>query len=587
MVPVPEELRPEWDHRFPGRLAWELERLQAQASNIVINQAKLAEGIVEIDLTWTVRGADVPLRATFPTSYPFMRPHVQLRTDPATWPRRHISPVDGSLCLLGRDPTQWRPDDGLAGLLMLQLEAAVYGGGAEDPQGESAEYWWNQIGLPDSYCLVDSDWDLGAVDQGTLDIKLVIDQPRRRRARDDGPRPAFQMVVTEMRDIEGGVLASWSGPVPYALRSAKPHKLRWFRCAEALLPLRENMPNLIELRQRHLGGLGEHFLLGHGLRVRPFVFLHPVELTESLTGNGWLIGIEWGSLQAFVPSRRPKKSQALGSGFVPVYRAGPSDLGSRVPAFSALSGKKVALIGVGALGAPVAIDLARNGAAELCMVDHDVVEPGNSVRWPLGAACWGRPKVEALRDHIEHHYPRCKVIGTQHAIGGLGASSDSAVLRPLLQDTDVVIDASASAGVNQIIWDLCQQLALPLVKLGATPDVKGGTVMVHAIGGACPNCLNNARHQGMIARPAGERDAHLIQPPGCGERTFVGADFDLQELSLQAVRCAINVAAMPPTESTVYTLSLRDTQDQPIPPAWVRQVLEVQPECSCHVRDPN
>ena len=587
MEPVPEELRPEWDRRFPGRLAWELERLQAQTTNIVVNQEKLAEGIVEIDLTWLVRGEHIPLRATFQTSYPYMRPHVQLRADPTTWPRRHISPLDGGLCLLGRDSTQWRPGDGLAGLLMLQLEAALHGGGAEDPQGEPAEYWWNQKGLPDSYCLVDSGWDLGTADHGTLTIKLAMEPPRKRETVDDEPLPAFQIVVQEVRDSDGRVLASWAGPVPDALKAAKAHTLKWLRSATTLTPQEHCASELNELRRTRIGGPGSHVPMGHGLAARPFIFLHPIELTEDRMGDGWLVGIEWGALRAFVPSRGPGSNKhMLKSGYVPVYRAGTSDLGSRVPAFSALAGKTVTVVGVGALGAPVAIELARNGAAEVRLVDHDIVEPGNSVRWPLGAFCWGLPKVNALREHLQQHYPRCKVSATRHAIGGLGVS-DSMVLRPLLQAAGLVIDASASASVNRTMWDLCQQMALPLIRLGATPEVKGGTVMVHAVGGPCPTCLDIARHHGRIERPAGDRDTHLIQPTGCGERTFVGADFDLQELSLQAVRCAIASLTVRPDESSVYTLSLRNAQDESIPPAWVMQVLQIQCECSSHVAEPD
>ncbi|MCA6115261.1 ThiF family adenylyltransferase [Bradyrhizobium sp. WSM 1738] len=90
-------------------------------------------------------------------------------------------------------------------------------------------------------------------------------------------------------------------------------------------------------------------------------------------------------------------------------RAGPSDLTSRAPQASALFNKKVCVIGTGAIGAPVAIDLARNGIKELRLLDSDIMEPGNSVRWPLGASAWGRSKVEALDAFIKSEFPYCDV----------------------------------------------------------------------------------------------------------------------------------------------------------------------------------
>jgi molybdopterin/thiamine biosynthesis adenylyltransferase len=54
-------------------------------------------------------------------------------------------------------------------------------------------------------------------------------------------------------------------------------------------------------------------------------------------------------------------------------RDGESGLGHRVPAVAALRNAKVAVIGLGAIGSPIAIELARNGVGKLHVLDHDVV----------------------------------------------------------------------------------------------------------------------------------------------------------------------------------------------------------------------
>lgn len=580
---VPHALRPAWDRRFPGRLAWELDHLAEHATDLVINQTKLAEGTLEVDFNWPVREGVVPLRATYPTTFPYMRPHVQLLTDPSTWPTRHISPKEGGLCLLGRDTTQWSPGDWLADVLATQLETALHGtgGAAEDPQGEPAEYWWNQLGLHQSYCLVDSGWEFGEAAGGTLNVRIHMDPPRAREAGNPQRLPAFRMVVTEVLDNAGRHLAQWLGPLPPELQDARRLSIRWCRVDETLLPVADYHVKIQSIREACFKGPGAHTTLGHDVAIRPFVILHPVELTETRVGDGWLVGVEWGSLRAFLPARTGARHLPIHSAIVPVYRAGVSDLGSRVPAFHAAAGKTVAIVGVGALGAPLALELARNGAAALRLLDHDVVEPGNSVRWPLGVASWGHPKVDALKAHLNRHYPRCEVLPIRHAIGGLGAP-DSVVLGPLVQGAHLVVDASASEGVNRAVWDLCDQAEVTLVKLGATPSVKGGTVAVFVPGGPCPTCLHIARYHGRLQRPAGEADVSMVQPPGCGERTFVGADYDLQELSLQAMRCAIAALEQPPAEAVIFTLSLVDADDVRVAPVWVRETLAIQPECDGH-----
>jgi molybdopterin/thiamine biosynthesis adenylyltransferase len=580
MSAVPDNLRPGWDRRFPGRLDWEIERLRAQARNVHIDQGKLASGTVQVDLEWPVRGAWIPVQASFPDSYPDTRPHVLLKTDRGSWPLRHVSPLDGSLCLLGRDPRQWRPEDGLAGLLMLQLETVLHGGGAEDPQAEPMEFWWNQEGLPDSYCLIDSDWDLSSASSGTLSARLVVEIPRVRSGSAT-PLPAFRLVATEVRSDKGDALGRWVGPLPMELAEGRAVTLRWVRSDTSLVP-GSAVAQLTALRDGHRLAKVSPTAVGHGVVARGAAFIHPIELTEGVEGDGWIVVMEWGQPRDFAPAHgknaAPRSPRTRN---IPVFRAGLSDMGSRVPAFAALAGKKVAIIGVGALGAPIALELARTGVEEVRLLDHDSVEPGNSVRWPLGAVAWGQPKVAALKHHIDRHYPRCNVVPVQHMVGGLGGSDD-AVLSDLFAGCDLVIDASASSTVNIIVWRRTQDLVLPLIKVGATPEVRGGTVVALSAPGPCPICVPIARAAGAVEAPAGEHDPARVQPVGCAEATFVGAGYDLQELSMQAVRVAVHALQHGLTASRVYTLSLRGTDDLVIPPHWTEQSIGVQDQCQNH-----
>jgi len=61
----------------------------------------------------------------------------------------------------------------------------------------------------------------------------------------------------------------------------------------------------------------------------------------------------------------------------------------------------IALAGCGGLGSNAAIALARSGVGRLILVDSDAVELSNLNRQHFFQADLGRPKVEALADHLK------------------------------------------------------------------------------------------------------------------------------------------------------------------------------------------
>lgn len=574
---------PEWERLFPGYMDWELACLRRRARAVTIAPENLAQGQLEVTFDWPLRGKWIPLRAEFQSTHPYARPQVTLCTAPDDWPERHVAPDSGNICLLGRDSAQWQPEWSLADLLERQLEGALFGGSEEDPQGEPAEYWWNLIGrsrLRDSYCLVDSGWDFASTVSGGLDLVVSFEPPAPRGAQPTVPR--IRAYVQRVFNNRGETVAEWTMPLPPDLAGGRVVRIPWRRLDSVLLP-RPNIGQRVgELRRHHFGGLGRREALPGGFNIRPFVFLYQMELDETHKGDGWLVGLEWGDAKDF----RDRPGSAPKSVVLPTLRAGRSDLGARVPSIAALAGRKVTLIGTGALGAPIAIELARNGLERLTLVDFDVVEPGNSVRWPLGAPAWGKSKVSALKEYIEAHFPGCNVDPRLHALGMNSNPTDDELLAEILSDTDLLIDASAAHSVNRLLWDRTQRRGVPMIQLGATPEVRGGAVVHYPVGGPCVLCLQRARIAGTIDEPAGSDDERRMQPAGCGERTFIGADYDLQELSLQAIRQAVAVVWGRLTTSVVDTLNLAASDDRSAPPMWIRQIFEPATECNCRkIRD--
>lgn len=552
---------PLWEQTYPGRLQWELDWLNYFKANPRIDQERLAKGALRIDLEWTVEGNRVELQADFPDSYPHIRPQVRLKTIPASY-QRHISPGDGTICLIGREARQWTPNLGLARLLDQQLENALTGKGDEDPQAEPSEYWWNCCAEPgsNSFFLVDSGWDLTGHDHGFLEVHYIAPKGMRD----------FRAIVRRVLDASGVEIAGWVGMVPPEFANASTLRIPWARSPKVIAPL-PNLPDLQPLLAA--GGIFPHAKhggtkLSNGMVSALYCVIHPTELVAGTTGDGWLFArVDNGLLR-----------------IIPVMRGGPQDIGARVPAVRHLREKAVGIVGLGAVGSPLALELARNGCRELRLFEHDRVEPGNSIRWPLGASAWGKRKVEALAAFIASEYGWCQPVVFPHMLGDVSAEGAEAdALARFFDGLDLVIDATANFGVTSLLAEHCERRGLPLVTLWATPPVSGGVVALFKPASGCPNCLEHAHHDGTIAAPLGYGDeAGLQQPLACSERTFTGSSIDLQELSLEAARLVVAELAGEGLQSVVETLAFVDGEGRRIAPLWRTDPLHKHAGCTCN-----
>ncbi|MDO8876198.1 MAG: ThiF family adenylyltransferase [Pseudolabrys sp.] len=552
-----------------------MEKLAAVVGeSLRINSSALAKGVLVVEFDWPLDGTPVSLRAVYPDSFPRFRPSVSLR-DPATFRKRHCSPLDGNLCLLGRETRQWRHKWTLTKLLQRQLKDSLQDTGVQDPQGEPTEYWWNLLRLNGSYCLIDSGWDLNAPTRGTLKINYSFE----RKASG----PEIRALVSEIRDQHGAVLHTWTSPIPNMIVSRKAVVIPWVYIDDFILPngTSKQIDNFVERLLPQKPWL-ESF--DSSISAKWFAVLHKSELGPGLEGLGWAFIFIHGEKKCFQPPKHGKQPTFPRLSTIPTYRAGSADLGARVPATKVLRNKKIVVVGAGAIGAPTAIELARNGCRQLDIVDHDLLEPGNSVRWSLGATGWGKPKAEILANFIRQEYPWTDVKEHLHNIGTQSASfdkGDESLFLAILPDTDLVVDATASYGVSTLLGDYCRRANLPLISFYASPPLTGGAVARFWPKSGCPTCLEIAYDTEVLNRAPGfHSEEGMQQPPGCAELTFTGASYDLQELSLQAVRVVIDTLREEETErrSDVYTLSLGAHAH---PPEWRTDQLPKMDSCSC------
>lgn len=572
-----------WEVRFPGRFRAEAKALDAQGVEWRVDQHRLAQGQLAVEVKWPLDAETMlELLAIYPDSFPYARPQVFLRGGLADLPKQHVSPREGNLCLLGRDTEQWNHEWTLSRLLSEQLEGTIRGSDNEDPQAEPVEVWWNTLGTPGSYCLVDSAWTVGEARHGKMKLRF-----RSVHAAGPGRQPeaSIRGYISEIRNGEGEVLQTWQAPLPQELsEDCSEVDIQWIRLDEPILPNKNFAEQLTALRKEKptLASPKTHHLK-QGKVFETYAILAEGDVSFGHEGLTWVMPFATAPIAAF--KGKGKKQVMLTT--LPVLRAGRTDIGFRVPAAATLHDKRILIIGAGAIGAPLGLELARNGCGHIDLLEHDRLEPGNTIRWPLGAEFWGRTKLQALREAITRSYPACKVRCHEHFVGSahLTGNGDEAVLGPLMAEVDLVIDASTSHSVTALMCDWCREANVPFITMAAMPDMTGGFVARHTASGGCYNCLQHAWHHGDLERPSGWRnDAALTQPAGCAERTFFGASYDLQELSLQTARLAVaTLGGDQVQDSIVQTVDLRQ-DGSALPPSWRSEALPHHPQCSCHLR---
>ena len=115
------------------------------------------------------------------------------------------------------------------------------------------------------------------------------------------------------------------------------------------------------------------------------------------------------------------------------------------------------IIGMGGLGAPVAMYLAAAGVGRLSLVDDDVVDLSNLQRQILhGDADLGRPKVESARDSLLRLNPQLQLTLHNTRLSGPDLLEQVALV-------DVVVDCSDNFATRFALNEACVRSRTPLI----------------------------------------------------------------------------------------------------------------------------
>jgi molybdopterin/thiamine biosynthesis adenylyltransferase len=139
---------------------------------------------------------------------------------------------------------------------------------------------------------------------------------------------------------------------------------------------------------------------------------------------------------------------------------------------AALRHKRVAVVGLGALGSFVADMLARSGVRHMTFVDGDKVLPGNIIRHLVGPESVGLLKVEAVRSHVvarnEHNLEDIELLKSNLTTAETAAH--------LIQSHDLVVNATANFGTTALLRVTAEALGANVVSAALQND--GGTYRI-------------------------------------------------------------------------------------------------------------
>lgn len=232
----------------------------------------------------------------------------------------------------------------------------------------------------------------------------------------------------------------------------------WFHThpSEAAIPFPSGADGVVNSE------IGDVFRLRSGSRFYATLIVSPrgdgFTYTGTLENNGgqpqpihrlWSVGDRWrlihslDSAIANVPEMFDRNVRAFG----PAIQAALSDL-------------RIAIVGCGGTGSAVAEQLARLGVRNLLLIDPDILSASNVTRvYGSTAKDVGRPKVDALRDHLLAIAPAlaCEAVGSMITVESTAR---------LLCGVDLVFGCTDDNAGRLVLSRAASYLLTPIIDVG-------------------------------------------------------------------------------------------------------------------------
>ncbi|MBN8600333.1 MAG: ThiF family adenylyltransferase [Planctomycetes bacterium] len=270
---------------------------------------------------------------------------------------------------------------------------------------------------------------------------------------------------------------------------------------------------------------------------------------------------------------------------VPVHGMTPNEIGKRNETVVApqIASKRVALVGLGALGSKVGEMLAQAGVSQFKLCDGDILHVGNVARHVGGLRDSGSPKTEVVANRIWDVNPYARITVFDKYIN----SPSQEEVRELFADVDLIVCTIADEGAESGFNDLAVDMGIPVIYGRSMRRGQMGRVFVVRPGvDACKTCLGMIAYQDTpdwISVPERTEDALLHE---CGRPVIAGSAVDLVFVSGYIARTAIDFLESNSAlkNHLVWTLRAMEEFDGKLnsPFSIVQSNFEPQPGCpSC------
>lgn len=540
-------------------------------------------------------GEPIELEIVFPDNFPHFRPQVFGKN--LNLPR-HQNPISKDLCLLARETLNWDIQS-IGSYLQKQLPKVLIEGLETDPaviaaipneQAEPVSEYYSicqtlifTSGKPliMNEAVPDFSSELQILDSGKLKVETK-QNPSTVELGENSTEPLV-FNICEWLNNKGEIIES---DFQSYFSAIKNKTLTWYQLSKfpdeiygedfilefSKMIKRDNAlsPQTLQLQT------GDFNLL------QSFCIIFPEEHAAGDRGWGWI------HFTVGQPRNRSKSNPhlktLLGS---KIQVLSKTEYFNRIPQVRNFQEKTVGLLGVGAIGAPIAIELAKNGIKTLKILDCDRLEAQNSVRWPLGLDYIGYTKVDALNKFLSLNYPFTNVTSFNHKIGDLSYKVDeNKLLADFFNECDVIIDATVENGVNHLISNRCRNLNIPYILAEGRRGGWGGLVARILPGQTrgCWTCLQNKLYneteEEPITKPPDDQNGDM-QQAGCGDITFTGTHFDLVNVSYAVVKILANMFSDDDTfDWDIAVLkTVNNDENIAILPEWKTHPLLVSKNC--------
>jgi hypothetical protein len=563
----------QWWKRYPGRFEFEIRQLEANDILCEVDHTALAEGIAVLNLTLDIGDYfGLKIQVVFPDNYPMVP--FQAYAPDLSLPH-HIQPFNKNICFLDDPGNSWRCDDTVANILVHQLPKVLDAGSdtnKNDLEAQRSEPITNYLRFSSgSMVCFDSAW---SIPSEIVTGRLVIG------SNEPFHHSIFRGAVIEVKDKDDGILVRAEENITegYGKRLAG----RWVRFSKP--PNTNNIAQIYEMALAVNSHLKKPLSTHGGFDIIGILFQEETKWRE--TGDSWMFLV-----------RTVKNNKATPFMLVRGGRSGRQDLQGRNPVLRGMEEKKVALFGLGCLGAPSALEFAKNGIGKLMLLDDDYVEPGTIVRWPYGLQmAAGHDKSIIIKSVIDREYPYTDASAFVARLGNATWPNidppglrERDVLRMMFEDANLIYDATADFSINNMLAMLAYEQRVTYISIAGTPGMWGGSIIRirPGEGEPCWNCVWNAVNDGTIPSPKADIKNGIVAPDGCTAPTFTGTSFDASEISMGGVRLAVSTlmegatGGYPKTEWDVAIIDLRDSIGNMTPPHWQTFKLQRHHACQC------